>query len=89
MSKYILKSNIIFREEEEGAFLYNHETEDIKIINETARDIIRYFIVDGLSKDDTIAKLNNEYSNLSEDDVFRDFDNFIASLYLNGYISQC
>lgn len=68
---FVLDAGIVFREEEEGAFLYNPETDALRCVNKVGAAICRQ--CNGAKDIDAICReLKDEFDIALDDDRLRD-----------------
>ena len=83
---YQKKEQLVYREEEDGAFLFNPDTGNLKYMNRTGREIY-------LSLDDQcdINGLTNHllelFPGVERRQIEKDVENFLKELEENGFIS--
>jgi len=76
---YIVNPEIIFREEEEGAFLLDPNTGELKILNETGAFIFK--LCDGKhTKEDIIKGVLREFEIDDEKELRKDVEVFLEEL---------
>ena len=69
----------IFRQEEDGAFLFHPETGNLKYINQMG--VILYQLLDGaMSTSDIIATLKEKYADIPGEQIEKDVKKFLADL---------
>jgi Coenzyme PQQ synthesis protein D (PqqD) len=77
--------NIVFREEDEGAFLFDPETGDLKCLNPLGGAIWK--LCDGSFSFEEIKKIISErYTDISDDVIHKDVAAFFQELLDIGYI---
>ena len=86
MEKFRLKESVVYRKEEDGALIYDHESGNIKPLNETAAAMCELLFMDFRSKEDTLAEIKKRWCVADEDLVRRDIDDFIAGMSKLGFI---
>ncbi|MBW2609859.1 MAG: PqqD family peptide modification chaperone [Deltaproteobacteria bacterium] len=79
--------DIVFREEEEGAFLFHPETGELKCLNSMGRII--WSMCDGqISADLLEEKISNKYPSVPRDEIHNDLITFLEELFAIGYIGH-
>ncbi len=74
-----VKTSIIFREEGEEGFLFNPETEEVKILNSLGMFIWK--LCDGKhSREEIAEEITQEYDSQSIDEVKTDLEKFLKEL---------
>ena len=78
--------HVVYREEDDGAFLFDPNTGNLKYMNRSARLI--FGMLDGRhDTDQVIRKLQEEYTDAGADQIRKDVDILLAQLKENGFIS--
>ena len=78
--------HIVYREEDDGAFLFDPNTGNLKYMNRSARLI--YGMLDGRHDiNEVIRKLQEVYLEAGEEQIRKDVDILLAQLEENGFIS--
>ena len=78
-SYYIINPGVVFREEEGGGILFNPDTGEVKLLNETGALIFK--LCDGRHKEEDIVKKVLEVFNCSSrEKVERDVKDFIREM---------
>lgn len=86
MMKYKLKSSVVYRKEEDGALIYDHESGNMKPLNEIAAAMCELMFMEFKSKEDTLSVIKSKWR-VSDDDLVRhDIDEFIAGMKKFGFI---
>jgi hypothetical protein len=86
MGKYKLKESIVYRKEDEGALIYDHENGNMKPLNETAAAMCELMFMELKSKEDTLSAIKKLWRVSDEDLVKRDIDEFIEGMKKLGFI---
>jgi len=68
--------DIIFRQEEEDAFIFTPEDSAIRILNETGA-LVWKMIEKGKSYDEVLKALKDEYPEIKESKIKNDLDTFL------------
>jgi hypothetical protein len=87
MEKYKLKDSIVYRKEEDGALIYDHESGAMRPLNETAADMCELLFMNLKSREETLAEMKKRWRVADEDLVRRDMDNFIQGMKKLGFIA--
>lgn len=80
-------SRSIFREEDDGAFLFDPETGNLKYLNRSAKDV--FLMINGqndISK--VIDRLFGLYHDVDRKQIQTDVESFLTELKENGFISS-
>ncbi len=78
--------DVIVREEEDGAFLFDASTGTLKFANETALELWRE-IKKGLGRTALLAYLEDQYEGSGLEEMMRDLDLFLSDMVRNGFLS--
>jgi len=81
-----IKPAIVFREEDEGAFLFDPDTGRIYYLNEVGMTIWK-ICKKPISQKQIISEICSEYPEVSEEKISCDFINFINDLEGLGFLS--
>ena len=86
--KFICNPDVVLREEDEdGALLFNPDTNQVKVINNTALFIWK--LCDGSrSLAEMIANLKEAFDEVPGDQVEKDVQDFIADMTGSGFIGK-
>jgi hypothetical protein len=87
MDKYKLKESIVYRKEDDGALIYDHESGNMKPLNETAAAMCELLFIDLKSKEEALAEMKKLWRVTDEDLVRRDIDDFIAGMKKLNFIT--
>ncbi len=80
MEKFKLKEGVVFRKEEDGALLYDHETSMFKPFNATAAAMCEMLFIEFKSKDEVLEEIKKQWRVKDEAVVKKDIDGFIAGM---------
>jgi hypothetical protein len=80
MEKYKLKDSIVFRIEEDGALIYDHETGNMKPLNEMATAMCELLFMEGKSKEVVLHEIKQRWRVTDEALVRDDIDEFIGGM---------
>ena len=85
VSRYMKNEQIVFREEGEGAFLFDPVNGNLKYLNRSAKEI--YLLIDG-SKEPAIliGGVTSIYPDSDRDEIEKDLDAFLNDLADNRFI---
>lgn len=85
VSRYMKNEQIVFREEGEGAFLFDPVNGNLKYLNRSAKEI--YLLIDG-SKElaNLIGGVTSIYPDSDRDEIEKDLDAFLNDLADNRFI---
>jgi len=86
--RFRANSSIMFREEEDGAFLFDPETGNLKYANRSARDA--FLLLDGqMDISQVIDHLVGLYPDVDRKQIQTDVESFLRELVENRFISSC
>ncbi len=85
--KFVKNPSIVYREEEDGAFLFDPETGNLKYMNHSAKEA--FLMLNG-QKDVSrlIQYLLTLYPDMDFKQIQKDIGSFIEQLEVNGFISS-
>lgn len=85
--KFVKNPSIVYREEEDGAFLFDPETGNLKYMNHSAKEA--FLMLNG-QKDVSrlIQYLLTLYPDVDFKQIQKDIGSFIEQLEVNGFISS-
>lgn len=86
MMKYKLKASVVYRKEDDGALIYDHESGNMKPLNETAAAMCELMFMDLKSKEETLSAIKKVWRVANDDLVRRDIDEFIEGMQKLGFI---
>jgi methyltransferase-like protein len=79
-------SDIVLREEEEEAFLFDPNSSKIKVLNNTA--VFIWKLCDGNhSREDILNQLSEKFNLPSKEQAEQDLDKFLETLQKDGFIN--
>jgi len=84
--KYRLNPNIVFRDEEGESLLFDPDTGQVKILNETGT-MIYELLTQNLGKEMIIDSITSEYNSVNRQDLEQDFDEFTAQMEQSGILT--
>lgn len=83
--RYIKNNNIVFREEDDGAFLFDPDTGNLKYLNNSAKET--FLIIDGQNDLNQIAnRLLELYPDEDAEQVQNDVESFLQELLSNSFV---
>lgn len=86
--KLLANPRISLREEEDGAILFDEETEGLQIINMVGLVIWKYIQGHPRTQDDIVNHLKEVCEDVPVDQVEKDVDGFIRELLNKGFIGE-
>lgn len=85
--KFIQNAKTIFRKEENGAYLYDPDSGNLKYINRVGTSL--YELCDGLHLvEGMILRIAREYQDVPMDQVEKDVDRFLADLLQMDFVKK-
>ena len=85
MKKYQRNENIVYKEEEDGAFLFDPDTGNLKYMNQTGR--AAYLMLNGQSDvQGIIQHLFDQFPEVEPRQIEEDLEVFLTELKENGFI---
>ena len=85
VSRYMKNEQIVFREEGEGAFLFDPVNGNLKYLNRSAKEI--YLLIDGSKEPaNLIGGVTSIYPDSDRDEIENDLDAFLNDLADNRFI---
>jgi hypothetical protein len=84
-SRYDRNRDIVFREEDDGAFLFNPDSGNLKYLNLTGKET--YAMLDG-KKDigQLTTELQEQYPDVESQQIRKDLEEFLEALKMNNFI---
>jgi len=83
--RYIKNNNIVFREEDDGAFLFDPDTGNLKYLNNSAKET--FLMIDGQND---LSRITNHLLKLYPDEdseqVRNDVESFLKELLSNSFV---
>ncbi|MCJ7484063.1 MAG: PqqD family protein [Thermodesulfovibrionales bacterium] len=86
MERFIFKKNVVFRKEDDGALLYDHDTGEILPLNESAADWCELLFANSFDMKAAEFEMRSRYEVDKGEDISGDMDEIIAVLKEKGYI---
>jgi len=83
---YSLNSKIVFREEDGESMLFDPETGQVRILNETGT-LIYELLTKNCSREKIIDSLISEYDNVNPQDLEEDLNEFTTQMEQSGILS--
>jgi len=88
MIQFKPNDNIVYREEDDGAFLFDPKTGNLKYMNRSAKEI--YLMLNGFNNTGMlIQNLEDLYPDAGIKQIQTDVEILIQQLEENGFISSC
>ncbi len=85
--KLIQNTKIIFRKEENGAYLYDPDSGKLKYINRVGTSL--YELCDGLHPVEwMIARIGRDYQSVPLEQIEKDVDRFLADLLQMDFVTR-
>ena len=85
MKKYQRNESIVYKEEEDGAFLFDPDTGNLKYMNQTGREA--YLMLDGQSDIQFIIQhLFDQFPEVEPRQIEEDLEVFLTDLKEHGFI---
>jgi hypothetical protein len=82
-----VKEDIVFREEDDGAFLFDPITDNLRCVNETGAFVFRE--LDGKNSiDDIVKKMKSIHPEIEEDEIKKDVISFVDDLKVRGFLVE-
>ncbi len=86
-SRFIHHTHVIFRKEEDGAYLYDPDSENIQYLNRIGASL--YELCDGLHPvEEMITRIADEYRDVPIDRIEKDVRSFLAELSKANYVKM-
>ena len=82
-----VKEDIVLREEDEGAFLFDPDTGRICYLNEIGMAVWR-LCEKSITQEKIIDVLSSEYTEVSEENITNDCIKFLGELHKLGFLSK-
>ncbi|MFH1993683.1 MAG: PqqD family protein [Pseudomonadota bacterium] len=83
--RYIKNNNIVFREEDDGAFLFDPDTGNLKYLNKSAKET--FLMIDGQNDSSQITnRLLKLYPDEDSEQVRNDVESFLQELLSNNFV---
>jgi hypothetical protein len=80
MEKFKLKESVVYRKEEDGALIYDHESGNMKPLNGTAAAMCELLFMESRSKEEVLTEIKNRWRVTDEDIVRKDIEDFISGM---------
>ncbi len=85
--KFVKNPSIVYREEEDGAFLFDPETGNLKYMNHSAKEA--FLMLNGQKDVNRLIQyLLTLYPDMDFKQIQKDIGSFIEQLEVNGFISS-
>jgi len=83
--RYIKNNNIVFREEDDGAFLFDPDTGNLKYLNKSAKET--FLMIDGQNDLSRITnRLLKLYPDEDSEQVRNDVESYLQELLSNSFV---
>jgi len=84
--RFKINKEIVYREEDDGAFLFDPDSGNLKYMNHTGKET---FLILKEKEDDeqVIAHIKGQYPDVDQEQVRKDVEIFLEQLKENGFIS--
>ena len=82
-----IKKDIVLREEDDGAFLFDPIQDALQALNETGVFVFKELNGKN-SVDDIVKKVLSQYSDVESDAVKKDVEEFIEQIRARGFLSE-
>ena len=84
---FVRNDSIVYREEEDGAFLFDPDTGNLKYMNRTAKEA--FLLLDGnTAVNQVVRHLSNLYPDMDMQQIEKDVLSYLQQLDENGFISS-
>jgi hypothetical protein len=82
--RYKKNNNIVFREEDDGAFLFDPDTGNLKYLNKSAKET--FLMIDGQNDLNQVAnRLSELYPDTDAKQIINDLESFLKELIENSF----
>ena len=78
--RYKRPDNIVFREEEDGAILFNADDGSVFLLEELGWALYHNHLDEGATRDDMLASLKEQYADQDPETLAKDLDAYLADL---------
>ena len=84
---FVRNDSIVYREEEDGAFLFDPDTGNLKYMNRTAKEA--FLLLDGhTAVNQVVRHLSTLYPDMDMQQIEKDVLSYLQQLDENGFISS-
>jgi len=83
--RFAINDAIVYREEDDGAFLFDPDSGNLKYMNPTGREI--FLMLKEKEVAQVIAHIKGEYPDVDPEQVQEDVKTFLDELKENGFVS--
>lgn len=88
MNKYIQNPDVVLREEDEdGGLLFNPDTNQVKVVNQTGLFIWKQF-GDEKTVSQVVRFISDEFSDVPVERIDEDVEEFVRELLATGFLGQ-
>ena len=84
--RFTINEEIVYREEDDGAFLFDPDSVNLKYMNFTAREIFLMLKEKG-DLGQAIAHLHGQHPDVDREQVQKDMETFLGQLEENAFIT--
>ena len=82
-----MTKDIVFREEDDGAFLFDPIKDELRCLNDTG--VVIYKAINGKNSiDDIVNKLAAIYPDVEKGQIRKDVETFMEDLKIRGYLEE-
>ena len=82
-----MTKDIVFREEDDGAFLFDPIKDELRCLNDTG--VVIYKAINGRNSiDDIVSELADIYPEVEEEQIRQDVASFVEDLKTRGYLAD-
>lgn len=82
-----MSGDIVFREEDDGAFLFDPVRDELRCLNDTG--VVIFKAINGRNSiDDIVRELAGIYPEVEEEQIRRDVETFMEDLRTRGYLME-
>lgn len=79
-AKYRRPENIVFREEEDGAILFNADDGSVFLLEDLGWALYHFHLDEGATRDEMLASLKEHYPDQDPAQLEKDLDEYLADL---------
>jgi len=83
---YKINKEIVYREEDDGAFLFDPDSGNLKYLNPTGKETF-LMLEDETGIGEVTHRMHTEYPDVDPEQVRRDVEAFVEQLEENGFVS--
>ena len=86
--RYRRPDNIVFREEDDGAILFNADNGAVHVLEDLGWVLYHNFMDKGTTRAEMLAALKQHYPDQSAETLEKDLDTFLQQLRENGCVEE-